>query len=951
MSFRMPIATYRLQFHQGFGFKGAGEIVEYLSKVGVSDVYASPIFKAKKESPHGYDVVNPNELNPELGTVEEFEELIKELKDRGIGWLQDIVPNHMAYDNQNRLLMDILENGETSEYFNFFDIEWNHPYEGLRGKLLAPFLGRLYGECLEDGEIVLKYESDGFSITYYDLELPLKLESYIIIITHRLNTLKKRLGEDSPDFINLLAILYSLKNLPASREGINERYDLIRFIKRMLWQLYIKNQEINSFIDENIEFFNGKKGNPESFNLLHSLLSEQNFRLSFWKVANEEINYRRFFNINQLISLRIEDDNVFNHAHSLTFKLVKERIFTGLRIDHIDGLYDPTNYLKRLRDKTGDIYIIVEKILELDEELPQFWPVHGTTGYDFLNYVNGIFCDRNNEKTFDRIYSGFTGLKILYEDLVAEKKRLIIGKYMAGDIENLAHIMKRISSRHRHGIDITLYGLRRALVEVIALFPVYRTYVNEDVLSERDTFYIKEAVKKAMHTNPGLFNELDFIEQFLLVKFGEYLSEDEKRQCIDFIMRFQQVTGPFMAKGFEDTTLYVYNRLLSLNEVGGSPDKFGISLEEFHYFNRSMAKLWPYSMNATSTHDVKRGEDVRARINVLSEIPKEWGATIKRWSGLNEKKKRVVNGKRIPDRNDEYFLYQTLIGAFPFYEKVSQKRSLSIDTTDYDEYPEFVERIKNYIIKAVREAKVHTAWLKPDTDYEEAFISFVDEILEPSEKNKFLKEFLVVQKKVAHYGIFNSLSQALIKITSPGVPDFYQGTELWDLNLVDPDNRRPIDFEKRKRFISEIMEKEEGDILNLIGELISTEEDGRIKLYLIYKALKTRNERKELFDNGDYFPLEVRGKHSEHAIAFARKKEKNWTITLAPRLLTYLVKEDEYPHGENVWGDTQIVIPEDASLSSWRDVFTNRVIKTEKTLPIGEVLKHFPVSLLICEGK
>jgi (1->4)-alpha-D-glucan 1-alpha-D-glucosylmutase len=932
---RIPEATYRLQFNPSFGFKEARKIIEYLSELGISSIYASPIFKPRKGSLHGYDIADPNKLNPELGSIEDFEELIKESKNYAMDWLQDIVPNHMTYCGENEMLMDILENGKASSYFKFFDIEWNHPYESMKGRLLAPFLGRLYGESLEDGEIQLKYDENGFTVNYYDLKFPIKIESYLNIITYRLNTLEKRLGEDHTDFIKLLGIFYSLKNLPAPREDVIERRNQIRFIKRMLWELYTGNREVKGFIDENIKIFNGEKGNPESFSLIDSLHSEQNFRLSFWKVASEEVNYRRFFSINDLISQKVEDEDVFNHIHSLIFKLVEEGKFTGLRIDHIDGLNDPTIYLRRLKDKTGDTYIVVEKILDFKEELPSFWLVQGTTGYEFLNYVNEIFCDMKNEKEFNEIYLGFTGLTISYEDLVAEKKRLIMGKHMAGDIDNLAHMMKGISGRHRHGSDITLYGLRRALVEVMALFPVYRTYINQDVFSERDESYIKEAVKRAMHTNPGLLNELDFIEQFLLVKFGEYLSEDAKRECIDLIMRFQQHTGPLMAKGFEDTTLYVYNRLLSLNDVGGNPNKFGISIKELHDFNKKRTNLWPYTMNTTSTHDTKRGEDVRARINVLSEIPEEWEANIKRWTKLNEKKKKVINGKNIPDKNDEYFLYQTLIGAFPFYE---------------EEYSTFVERIKNYIIKAVREAKVHTAWIKPDMDYEEAFISFIDEILKKTDKNRFLKEIAPLQKRVGYYGIFNSLSQTLLKITSPGVPDFYQGTELWDLNLVDPDNRRPVDFEKRKEFLREIKEKEKKDILNLISELISTKEDGRIKLFLIYRVLKAKSERKELFEKGDYISIEVGGKYKGHVIAFARRKERSWAITIVSRLLTYLMKEDECPIGERIWKDTCIFIPESAP-SFWKDVFTDRVIKGEKTLMVGEVLKHFPVTLLLGEEK
>lgn len=931
---RIPIATYRIQFNPSFGFQAAKKIIPYLSELGISDIYASPIFKARKGSTHGYDVVDPNQLNPELARVEDLEGLVRELKNYGMAWIQDVIPNHMAYDYENQMLMDVLENGESSEYFHFFDIEWNHPYESIRGRLLAPFLGRFYGESLEDGEIQLRYHDTGLSVNYYALTFPLKIESYINVLAYKLSTLKRKIGEDHPDFTKLLGILYVLKTLP-SREEINERYDQTRFVKRMLWELYSKNQEIKRFVDGNIETFNGKKGTPESFNLLDNLLSEQLFILSFWKVATEEINYRRFFNINELISLRIEDEDVFNHTHSLILKLVDQGKISGLRVDHIDGLYDPTDYLKKLREKAGEIYMVIEKILDLEEELPSFWPVQGTTGYDFLNYVNSIFCERKNQRKFDKIYSAFTGLKISYEDLVCEKKRLIIGKHMAGDVDNLAHLMKGISTRYRHGGDFTLYGLKRAIVEIMTLFPVYRTYVSPEVFSERDYSYLKAAVKTATQSNPGLLYELNFIERFLLLKSRDYLTEEEEKQWVHFVMRFQQFTGPLMAKGFEDTILYVYNRLLSLNEVGGSPNKFGISLEKFHSFNKKRASLWPHSLNTTSTHDTKRGEDVRARINVLSEIPQEWDSNIKGWSRINRRKKRTVNGTNVPDRNDEYFLYQTLVGAFPF---------------DETEYPAFVERMKNYIIKAVREAKVHTAWLKPDEDYEDAYISFVEEILQPSEDNQFLKEFVPFQKKVAYYGIFNSLSQTLIKITSPGVPDFYQGTELWDLNLVDPDNRRPVDFEKRTSFLRDIRDKTQTDVLSLITELFSSKEDGRLKLFLICRALQARNEKAEVFQKGAYIPIEVGGRFKDHVVVLARRYRNAWAITIAPRLLTALMKEGEYPFGQQVWDDTRVVLPK-GTPTLWKDIITGEAIKSEETLPINETLKHFPVALLMGEEK
>jgi len=929
---RIPTATYRIQFDPAFGFQAAKKIIHYLAELGISDVYVSPIFKARKGSVHGYDIVDPTRLNPELGSMSDFEELVERVKNFEMGWLQDIVPNHMAFDHENQMLMDVLENGQRSEYFHFFDIEWNHTYDSIRGKLLAPFLGQFYGESLENKEIQLQYDETGLSVNYYNLKFPLKIESYAILLVHQLSKLKRKLGEDHSDFIKLLGILYILKTL-SSMEEDTERYDQIKFIKRMLWELYTQNQEIKKFLEENIELFNGRKGTPESFILLDTLLSEQLFRLSFWKVATEEINYRRFFNINDLISLKIEDKDVFNRTHSLIFNLIQKEIISGLRIDHIDGLYDPTEYLKTLRDKTGGIYTVIEKILDLEEELPAIWPVQGTTGYDFLNHTNGIFCQTKNKRTFDKIYSLFTGFKTTYEDLVSEKKRLIIGKHMAGDVDNLAHLMKTISSRYRHGGDITLYGLKRAIVEVMALFPVYRTYISSEVFSERDRSYIKATINKARESNQALFYELNFIEEFLLFTAEDYLSEEEKNQWLHFVMRFQQLTGPVTAKGFEDTLLYVYNRLLSLNEVGGNPGTFGIGVREFHSFNKKRAKLWPHSMNTTSTHDTKRGEDVRARINVLSEIPREWESNIKRWTRINKRKKRTVNGRNVPDRNDEYFLYQTLVGAFPF---------------DETQYSYFFERVKSYIIKAVREAKVHTAWLRPDTGYEEAFISFIEKILGPPGENGFLREFLPFQKKVAYYGIYNSLSQTLIKITSPGVPDFYQGTELWDLNLVDPDNRRPVDFEKRRSWLRDIKDKARADVLNLVAELFSTKEDGRLKLFLINRALQARKKHLDLFQKGMYIPVEVGGTRKAHVVAFARKHGNACALTIAPRLLTAVIQEGELPLGQQVWDTTHIILPKEMP-SVWKDAITARIIKCEETLPVSEALKHFPMALLIGE--
>ncbi len=931
---RVPIATYRIQFSPSFGFRSAKEVVPYLAELGISDVYASPIFKARKGSPHGYDVVDPNRLSPELGTQAEFDEVIESVKARRMGWLQDIVPNHMAFASENQILVDVLENGERSRYFHFFDIDWNHPYEGINGRVLAPLLGRPYGEVLEEGELVLTYQQNGFGVAYYDLTFPLSIKSYASILTHRLGELKATLGRDHPDYINLLGILYVLGTLE-STELLSERYDQITFIKRILWELYNKNQEIREFIDENNRAFSGRKGDPGSFVHLDNLLDEQFFKLSFWKVATEEINYRRFFNLNELLCMRVEDDEVFKYVHSLIFELVDTGKISGLRVDHVDGLYDPAGYLEKVRARVPDAFVVVEKVLDLEEELPRSWPVQGSTGYDFMNLLNGVFCVRDNAKALTRIYVDFTGFRMPYEQVLFEKKKLVIEKHMGGDVDNLALLLKSVSARDRHGRDITLYGLRRALVEVLASFPVYRTYISKGMVAEHDFEYVQDAITRAVQKHPALLRELDFINRFLLLDLPDYMTEEEKADWTHFVMRFQQLTGPLMAKGFEDTTLYVFNRLLSLNEVGGDPSTFGIPVETFHRFNELRSQVWPHTLNATSTHDTKRGEDVRARIDVLSEIPEEWRIKLKSWGKINRKSKRRVHGLMAPDNNDEYFLYQTLVGAFPF-AGVAQSR--------------FAQRVRDYAIKAVREAKVHTAWLKADTDYEEAYISFIDQLLNPDPKNAFLREFLPFQRKVAHFGLLNSLSQTIIKIGCPGVPDFYQGAELWDLNLVDPDNRRPVDFQRRKALLQDIKSADQSDNSALVETLLTNGEDGRVKLFLIFKALKARNQFRELFQQGRYIPLETAGRFRDHVIAFARNREKEWVLIVAPRFLTGLTQEGKYPLGTEIWHDTSVILPPGAS-ATWTDALTGWVVKGERRLLMGEVLRSFPVSLLIGSKK
>lgn len=927
---QIPLATYRIQFHAGFNFEAARAIVPYLVELGISDLYASPIFTARAGSTHGYDSVNPKQINPELGGETGFEELVAELKQRHIGWIQDIVPNHMAFDSQNYMLVDVLENGPDSRYHNFFDIDWNHPYGGIKGRLLAPFLGKFYGDCLESGELQIKYSQDGLSINYYGLRFPLRIESYSHVLMYDLARLREKLGRNHPDFVKLLGALYMLKYIPSGEEG-RERYDQILFIKRMLWELWNDSQEIKQFIEENVQMFNGEPGNPESFNLLDNILSEQFFRLSYWKVGNEELNYRRFFTVNDLISLRIEDPKVFDETHDYILQLVEEGKFTGLRVDHIDGLYDPAQYISRLRERIPNTYLTVEKILEPHEELPLTWSIQGTTGYDFMTKMNGLFCQQTNQLNFSAVYYQFIGNSVSCEALIDENKRLIIGKHLAGDIDNLAHLLKQLSDRYRYASDFTMYGLKRALVEILTLFPVYRTYISQEGARKPDQEIIRQVIEEAKENIPNFINELYFIEKFLSLEFDDRLSKEDKDQWLHFIMRLQQFTGPLMAKGVEDTVMYVYNRLLSLNEVGSKPCEFGISVDDFHTFNQNRSTQWPHTMNATATHDTKRGEDVRARLSVLSELPEEWEVHLRNWHAINAPLKENVDGMEMPDPNAEYFLYQTLLGAFPF---------------DKEDYPKFVDRVKEYIIKASREAKVYTSWQRSNESYEQAFLQFAERTLKDSGDNLFLQEFRPFQRKIQHYGILNSLSQTLLKIASPGVPDFYQGAELWDLSLVDPDNRRPVDYEKRFMYLEDIKTRVDKDLPQLINSLLKSPEDGRIKLFLIYQALKARRAHPELFQRGGYQKLTVVGSLKTHIVAFARDLGDIQAMVVVPRFLTPLVKEGEYPLGEQVWHETRILQALGSSVV-WQDMISGQKIQGEDTLWIKDILNQFPVALLM----
>ena len=989
---RIPVSTYRLQFNRRFTFSDATKVLPYLDELGISDIYASPYFKARKGTIVGYDIVDPARLNPEIGTEAAYNRLIRELQKRKMGQILDIVPNHMYVGSEdNAWWLDVLENGPSSPYALFFDIDWNPVKRELKNKVLIPVLGEQYGTVLERQELKLIFEKGAFFLYCYDRKLPMLPETYVDILKHRIEKLETLLPIDDPSLVKLLSIMTALSCLPSYTEReqskLAERIREKEIIKKRLYKLHKESRAIRDFIDENVRIFNGTKKEPHSFDLLNDLLGKQVWRLSYWRVAAEEINYRRFFDINSLAAIRMEDPVVFKKAHELVLKLIGEGKVTGLRVDHPDGLYDPSEYFKRLQRECflrvrlahaqrvqgkksntpveaspepeilrqyaervasdpqfKPFYVVGEKILSKDEKLPGDWPIFSTVGYDFLNSLNGIFVDTANGKVFDKIYKRFIRSKMDYQDLVYEKKRLIMIVAMSGEINRLAHYLNHLSEKNRHTRDFTLNSLRTTITEVIACFPVYRTYITRAGVHERDRRYVEQAASKAKRKNPALCESIfDFLKNVLLLNYPDDFGETDKMEWVDFVMRFQQVTGPVMAKGLEDTVFYVYNRLVSLNEVGGDPEGFGTRLDAFHGQNIETAKSRPYSLITTSTHDTKRSEDVRARLNVLSEIPGEWQRCLSRWSRLNRKKKLVVHGRMVPDRNDEYLLYQTLLGVWP-----ANRMTVA-------EYEEFTARIRDYMLKATREAKVDTNWISPNVPYEEALLKFIDAVLASSSANTFLKDFDILQKKVAYFGMFNSLSQTLLKITSPGVPDFYQGTETWDFSLVDPDNRRPIDFVIRKQMLARLkkeLTRPNADSVGLARKLLRTWPDGLIKLYVTFISLSYRKMHHRLFEEGAYVPLTVDGQLVEHVCAFARHWEGDTVLVIVPRFLTTLVRSvNHLPLGQKVWKGSGVVLPEETLGSNFINIFTGETIQAAKQyekriLSLGEVFANFPVALL-----
>jgi (1->4)-alpha-D-glucan 1-alpha-D-glucosylmutase len=957
---QVPTATYRLQLNHKFTFRDAASIIPYLHSLGISHCYVSPYLRARPGSMHGYDIIDHNALNPEIGTPADYDDFVEELHRHDMGQILDIVPNHMGVmGSDNTWWLDVLENGEASDYAEFFDIDWNPFKEELQGKVLIPVLGDQYGIELERGELKLVFDQERgeFSIFYHQHRFPVDPSEYPRILGHEIASPEQKLGATNEDFLELQSISTAFGHLPGRRgltvEQRAERNREKEVQKRRLAALNAKSAEIREFLTARVAAFNGKPGDSRSFDLLHELIKAQTYRLAQWRVAADDINYRRFFDINDLAALRMENKDVFEATHRLIAALVAEGKVDGLRIDHPDGLYDPAKYLRQLRNKLAEgikgeserPYIVVEKILMGKERLRPDWPVDGTTGYEFANAVNGLFIAQNSAGKMERAQRFFTGNSLDFDDLVYQCKKLILKVSLASELNVLANLLIRIALSNRHTCDFTLNSLRSALSEIIANFPVYRTYVNGNEVSAEDRGYIEQAVSAGKRrSNAPDLSVFNFIRDVLLVKANGTEPETYKRAVVRFAMKFQQVTAAAMAKGVEDTAFYRYNRLVSLNDVGGNPGKFGLGVPEFHHANEERMRCLPHSMLATSTHDSKRSEDVRARIDVLSEIPSLWRRKVSRWRDWNRNKKTNVEECAAPSRNDEYLLYQTLVGTWPWEECNDQ------------EWAAYRDRIEEYMLKAAREAKEHTRWVNRDSEYEHALSGFVRSVLDRGGPNPFLKDFAEFQEPIARIGALNSLSQCLLKLTCPGVPDIYQGNELLEFALVDPDNRRLVDYDRRRELLKNLCTESVPSERPDFQKLSAGPTDPGVKLYVTWKTLRVRNEQRALFEGGKYIPLSVTGDKSEHVIAFAREHEGKSAIVAVPRLCATLLEDKfESVSDEEVWGNTKIEL-RDSEVACFHNRFTGEctaveITDRERSLSVAKIMRTFPVALLLQDNQ
>jgi (1->4)-alpha-D-glucan 1-alpha-D-glucosylmutase len=933
-----------LQFNRWFTFAQAREIVPYLRSLGVSDVYASPYFQAGANSLHGYDITDHNKLNAVIGSQGEYDAWIAELHAHGMGQVLDFVPNHMGITEPgNNWWMDVLENGPSSMYAPYFDIDWRPLKSDLRDKVLLPILTDQYGRVLERGELQVRFEEGAFYLAYQSQKLPIAPGTYRFVLEMALENLAEY--KDEEFYGEFQSILTALEYLPrrteTDPEKIAERAREKEIVKRRLERRCQEAPQVQRAIEKALAQINGRPGAPRSFDCLDELLNAQSYRLAFWRVAAEEINYRRFFDVNDLAAIRMELPEVFDAAHQLVVDLVRTGAVTGLRIDHPDGLYLPKEYLEALQRRCAKVigmplpkdgravYMIAEKILSGAEKLRADWPLHGTTGYDFANQVAGVFVDAGAEADMTRTFHRFIGHTMHFGHLVYAKKRLVMRLALANEVEVLGNMLDRLSEKNRWYRDFTFEALARAVRETIACFPVYRTYLAPgQLVSDEDRQVIERAIAAAKRRNPAMEESIfNFLRDILLFRFPENLDAQAREEHMHFVLKFQQFTGPIMAKGLEDTVFYIYNRLAALNEVGGEPEQFGLSVEAFHECNLDRHRNWPATLLATSTHDTKRSEDVRARMLAISEIPELWRRSLQRWRTANRRWKKDINESEAPDPDEEYLLYQTLLGTWPVAANGAPVENVGA---------EYIERIQAYMTKALNEAKLNTSWIQPNEEWLAATRDFVAKVLEAGPKNKFLPTFLPVAEEIARLGASNSLAQALLKLTSPGVPDIYQGNEVWDYSLVDPDNRRPVDYKVRAEMLSCLSSKTP-------KELLQNWPDGRIKMFLTQRALHFRNEHVDLFRSGKYLPLRATGSFADYCISFARQLDRDWAIVIVPRLSSRI----GFPPTGDRWKDTAIELPENLTLGRGREIFAGREIQLkDRQLRIADAMSVLPFAII-----
>ncbi len=917
---RLPRATYRLQFTPDFRFIQAKELVPYLSRLGISDIYASPILQASSTSTHGYDVNDYNRISATLGGSDGLDRLSTDLRREGMGLLIDFVPNHMGIDGEHNVWWrHVLENGMHSKFASFFDIEWHPRLERLQDRVLVPMLDDHYGAVLESGRLRLEYGDRRFFIHYGAMKLPIRPSSYSIILEQIIDLLpsgdarKSRLRELADAFESLPP--HDPEDRDAQLEKLQGDWE----------EMLVADRPLENLLRVALVKINGIPADPSSFIKLHDLLELQYYRLAHWKVGAHEVNYRRFFAVDTLVGLRMENEEVFAAAHLLLGDLLASHTVTGIRLDHIDGLWNPAQYLLRLealvREKTGGTaYTLVEKILAPEEHTPESWPIHGTTGYEFAASLINLFLDRKDEPEWTQIYDDFTGEKRSSRDLTYEDKLFALQEIFPNAVATLASELDALVEPDWHWRDVSLHDIETALRHFLACLPVYRTYrMPGEEMPSGEKKWLVMALNEAIERNPCIDPvPIRFLFRVLIGEYpGPEASAEQRAQFDKWVCKLQQATGAVMAKSVEDTHFYRYVRMVGANEVGNHPSRFGEPVAAFHEANLWRLKHEPFCQLATSTHDTKWSEDARARLVALAELPDEWRARLSAWHKMNQPARQEIEGRQAPDSREEYLFYQALLAAWP------------LNLTTPDEV--FRNRMKDYFRKAQAEAKLNTSWTYPHVDWQSAGEKFIDAILASP---KFLADFVPFARRIAERGMIFSLAQTVLKLTSPGVPDFYQGTEIWDFSLVDPDNRRSVDFEARVALLDKLDERSP-------EELFEQREDGGLKMAVTKKLLQARREFPELFAEGDYKIVQPEGEHAEYVIAFLRKYNGTEVLIVTPRRLG----PKDQPFIGLAWNGIRLPLDE---TRQWKNLLTGEPISaTGGKVGIETLFRTWPVAVLI----